>query len=270
VTPAGQHRLAVELAVWIADQVRRFGAFKPAAGGDVLDSATSPLTGACYTLWGVGGAVTTDADGNPPDDRGYGSPPPHFRLAGEIELRRALDGRKITPKDFSRLIGDFAGMREHAPEAFELSADWFRPSLPAPLLDALVAAEFLECSDVRCRWLDPMAQWLEWSAPRLLWESRAESEARHLRKYGPMWNTMPAWIRAKVVDSGKVNQLLLVDAIRRFWDGQWHSQPLPDWQDQKRLIDAMESGRQIQQLVESGRLSVPRRGFFARLFARFG
>src|SRR5688572_26069653 len=107
--PSEQHQLAIELAAWIADQVRRNATFKESAAGPLLDSAASPFAGACYALWGLGGATTTDENGNPPDDR-HGSPPPHFRLSDEANLRLAVATRQVMPKDLSRLIGVFVGM----------------------------------------------------------------------------------------------------------------------------------------------------------------
>jgi hypothetical protein len=235
----------------------------------VLDSATSPFTGAGYTLWDLGAVVLTDAEGNPPVYQDYGSPPPHFRFADEAGVRLAVAGKKITPKAFSELIRDFVRMHEHVPGAFALTAERFRPSLPPALLDAFVAAGFLECSQDGCRWLDLMAQWVEWASPQHLWESAAESEARHLARYGPIWTTMPSWIRSKVVEDNKLNMLMLPDAIRRFWDGEWKSEQLPDWTDQKRGIDAMEIARQIERLVKSGRLTLDRSSPFFEFFRRF-
>lgn len=114
-----------------------------------------------------------------------------------------------------------------------------------------------------------MAQWVEWSSP-LGWESHAEPEMRHMRTYGPIWTSMPLWIRRKLIDGRQLNKLMLVDAIRRFWDGEWRSTQLPDWQDQKRLVDATERANQIQRLVEAGRLSLDRRSAFAEVLRRFG
>lgn len=73
------------------------------------------------------------------DSRGHGTPPPHFLLADEPHIRLANAGGKVTTKDFSRLIREFVAMKEYAPDAFELTAEPFRPSFPAPLFDAFVA-----------------------------------------------------------------------------------------------------------------------------------
>ena len=68
---------------------------------------------------------------------------------------------------------------------------------------------------------------------------------------------MPSWIRHKVVTDGKLDKLMLPDAIRRFWnDGRWHSQQLPDWEEQERLVTAMQIADKIHRLIEAGRLSL--------------
>ena len=254
MTPGEQQRLAKELAVWLADRVRRYGTFVAAPGGALLDSATSPLAGACYTLWALGLATITDAHGNPPSGR-HGAPPAHFRLADAADIRPVLEGQRIAPKDFSRLIGQFLALHTYEPEAFELNANWFRPTLPVSLLEAFGEAGFLDGSPDRCRWTDVMAQWVEWSSPHHGWETPAETEARHLREYGPVWKAMPPPIRERVVERGRLNKLLLVDAIRRYWDdGEWSLQQLPDWEDPQRLVEAMHIGDQLEQLLHARRL----------------
>jgi hypothetical protein len=253
--PAQQHRLAVELAVWIAEQVRQLGAFSDSPAGPILDSANSPFAGACYTLWSLDCATTTDANGNSPRDDGYGAPPPHFRLATEPDIRARLASREIVPKRFSETVRDFVRLHDHVPEAFQLTGSSFRPALPQPLLDAFVAAGFLECLNDQCRWLEPMAERIEWTTPSHAWETETEAEARRLRKYAPIWKTMPPWLRQKVVYRGKLDTLMLPDAIRRFWNGDnWQSEQLPDWEDQKRLIEAMHIADEIRRLIEAGRL----------------
>jgi hypothetical protein len=58
-----------------------------------------------------------------------------------------------------------------------------------------------------------------------------------------------------VVYRGKLDTLMLPDAIRRFWNGDnWQSEQLPDWEDQKQLIEAMHIADEIRRLIEAGRL----------------
>ena len=84
---------------------------------------------------------------------------------------------------------------------------------------------------------------------------------------------MPASIKEYVIDGGRLDPLRLPDAIRRFWDGAvWHREPLPDWKDQKRLVDAMLIADEIKRLVEERRLRLswadPIVGFFRDALSR--
>ena len=255
MSPTQHHRLAVELAVWIAERVRQLGELCESPAGPIFNSANSPFAGALYTLWSLGCAITTDANGHTPSDEGHGAPPPHFRIASEPEIRSRLASLEIKPKYFSETVRDFVRLQEYAPETFQLTGDWFRPRLPQQLLDAFVAAGFLECQNDQCRWLEPMAERIEWTTPRHAWETEDEAERRRLRKYGPIWQTMPPVFRQRAVYRGKLDRLAFPDLIRRFWDGEnWQSEQLRDWNDQKRLIDAMQIAEEIQRLIEAGRL----------------
>lgn len=250
-----QHRLAVELAVWIAERVRQLGEASDSPDGPIFDSANSPFAGALYTLWSLNCATVTDANGNTPRDEGHGAPPPHFRLATELDIRSRLASREIMPKGFSEVVREFVRLRDHAPEAFQLTADWFRPALPQSLLDAFVAAGFLRRGGDQCRWLDAMAERIEWTTPNHSWETEEEAQMRHLGEYAPIWRTMPPWLREKAVYDGKLDRLALPDLIRRFWNGEkWQSEQLPDWSDQKRIIEAMRIVDEIQRLIDAGRL----------------
>ena len=257
MTPAEQH-LAIELAVWNADQVRRFGTFKPSPIGPLLDSADSPFAGACYSLWDLGCAFTYEGDGSP--RRGdHGAPPAHFRIADEREIRQALAEREIMPKQFSSLIHHFIMLRDVTPEAFALTGESFRPVLPETLLDAFAAAQFINCFADGCRWTDLMAQWVEWAAPDRHWESDEQSRDRRLRNYGPIWESMPPGLKVQIYNGATIDRLKLPDAIRRFWDGErWRTEQLPNWDDQKRLIDAMIVADNIQRLMDEGQLRLRR------------
>ncbi len=253
--PAQQHQLAVELAVWIAERVRQLGESSDSAAGPIFNSANSPFAGALFTLWSMDCATITDRNGDVPNYDDYGAPPPHFRIASEHEIRSRLPSREINPKQFSETIRDFVRLQEFAPEAFQLKGDWFRPGLPQPLLDAFAAAGFVECLDDQCRWLEPMAERIEWTTPSHAWETQDEAERRRLRKYGPIWETMPSLLRQRAVYHGELDRLAFPDIIRRFWDGDnWQSEQLSNWKVQKRLIEAMHIAEEIQRLIEAKRL----------------
>jgi hypothetical protein len=254
---AQQRRLSVELAVWIAERVRQLGEFTESPVGAIFNSAGSPFAGAFYTLWSLNCATVTDAKGNAPRDEGHGAPPPHFRLATEREIRSSIANREIWPKHFSELVRDFVRLLEYSREAFQLTGDWFRPGLPQPLLEAFVAAGFLECHHDQCRWLEAMAERIEWTTPKHSWENEDEAQTRRLRKYAPIWNSIPLWLREKAVYHGKLDRLALPDIIRRFWNGEsWQSEQLSVWSDQKRLIEAMHIADEIQRLINAGRLTL--------------
>jgi hypothetical protein len=255
MTTPGAQALATELAVWNAAQVRRFGRFVETPTGPIVDTDASPFAQPCWTLWELGCATATNDEGGQPRDD-HGAPPiHHFRLAQEPAIRAALAGKAVSPRAFTRLIGDFASLHEVTPDVFALTRRLFRSDLPRPLLDAFIDAGYLSCNEEGCLWLDPMAERIAWGAPSKSWQTEEESQARRLRTYGPVWKTMPASIKNHVIDGGRLDPLRLPDAIRRFWDGAaWQREPLPDWHDQKRLVDAMRIADEIKRLVEERRL----------------
>ena len=253
--PPISQALSTELAAWNAAQVRRFGTPVQTPTGPIIDTEASRFTHPCWTLCEIGCATATNAEGGRPRDD-HGAPPiRYFRLADESAIRAALAGKEVAPRAFTRLIGDFANLHDVRSDAFALTGRVFRPDLPRPLLDAFVDAGYLSCNAEGCSWLDPMAERIAWGAPAKSWETEEESQVRRLRTYGPVWKTMPASIKNYVTDGGRLDPLRLPDAIRRFWDGgAWHREPLPNWEDQKRLADAMLIADEIKRLVEQRRL----------------
>jgi len=257
MTPPVPNALPTELAVWNSALVRRFGTSVETPTGPVIDTDRSRFGHTCWTLWELGCATATNAEGGPPRDD-HGAPPTrHFRLADESTIRAALAGKEVPPRALTRLIGDFASLHDVRPDAFALTSRVFRSDLPRPLRDAFIDAGYLSCDEEGCVWLDPMAERIAWGAPAQSWETEEESQARRVRTYGPVWKAMPASIKGYVIGGGRLDPLRLPDAIRRFWDGTaWHPEPLPDWQDQKRLVDAMRIADEIKRLVEERRLRV--------------
>ena len=121
MSPPPHHRLAVELTVWIAEQVTQLGKLSQSPTGPILDSANSPFAGALYRILSLDCAATTDANGNPPNSDAYGQPPPHFRLMVEPDIRARLQNRAIAPRLFSNTVRDFVRLHDHVPHAFQLT-----------------------------------------------------------------------------------------------------------------------------------------------------
>jgi hypothetical protein len=97
MTPPVPKALSTELAVWNAALVRRFGTSVETPTGPIIDTDASRFAHTCWTLWELGCATATNAEGGPPRED-HGAPPTrYFRLAHESAIRAALAGKEVSP-----------------------------------------------------------------------------------------------------------------------------------------------------------------------------